>query len=239
MYLPERYRAEGDPQLLAISPGAELIMTNVSQAARDFRRAQETYHEEFKNYFRSQVEPLDVDRFWQLQPVFVQLVCDYRFGYDRTNGVEQAAEEFFRKPYAGDFKSYGGPDVPVYSLDEAVRFARTWEQITEQLHQPLFDVDTDRSDDGYGDLLDTLPLTGRAVVDHALKTGDAPGSGFTNNAEIERAVSRACVKDGWPRLAGLILQGENHIGMFLAEAAENYFALSTAQEPSEDRHDTK
>ena len=200
-------------------------MNNVTQAARAFCRARRTYHTQFRDYFQCQVQTLNTDRFWQLQSVFAYEVYNSRFGYDRTNGVEQAAGEFFRKPSAGHFAAYGRRDVPVYTLDEAVRFARTWRHITNQLYQPLFDVVSDRGDDAYGDLLDSLPLAGRDIVGRALRAGGRNSTGLSGNAQLEQAVTQACIEQDRCEFAELILHGENYISMHLAEAAQKYFAL--------------
>ena len=134
---------------------------NVKKVASAFRAAQENYHDAFRDYFANEITSLPDDQFWQLQPVFRDDVITFRFAYKRTNGMEQAARELFRKPLAGDFKGRGNGDVPRNSLHEAMQFAKTWRNLQSHLYQPLFDIVQDRGDDAYGDLLDALPLAGR------------------------------------------------------------------------------
>lgn len=106
---------------------------------------------------------MSYDRFWQLQLIFRQEVIRFRLQYGRSNGIEQAAREFFRKPLAADFSGIE------YTMEDAICFAKTWRVVSRQLYQPLFDVIEDRGDDAYGDLLDALPLTGQEVVEKSLR----------------------------------------------------------------------
>jgi hypothetical protein len=55
-------------------------MTTVTQTAQAYCRARQEYHQAFRNYFCNQVKPLDIERFWQLQPVFAHEVYSFRFG---------------------------------------------------------------------------------------------------------------------------------------------------------------
>jgi hypothetical protein len=190
---------------------------NVNEAASQFRVAQENYDKSFRAYFANEVTSLPDDRFWQLQSVFVGEVASFRFGYGRTNGVEQAARELFRKPLASDFNGRGNRDVPRYSMHEAIQFAKSWRELTRRLYQPLFDVIEDRSDDAYGDLLDALPLAGRDVVQKLL------GREFANQDQFEQTVRDACKE--CPQMAELTLRGENYVGMSLMDAAREYFAI--------------
>ena len=171
----------------------------VRQAAITYVQSQSTYHDAFRDYFANQVDRLTPDRFWELQRVFRHDVCRYRFGYDRSNGVEQAARELFRKPFANDFSGCGEA-VPEYSIDEAVQFAKTWSELKRQLYAPLFDVIDGKGDDAFGDLLDALPLAGRDVVRKSID-GE-----FSSNEAFEQAVVDACT--GCQGLAELILRGD-------------------------------
>lgn len=189
---------------------------SLRQAAITHLESQAHYHDAFRDYFANQVTRLPIDRFWELQRVFRHDVCRYRFGYDRTNGVEQAARELFRKPYANDFTSYG-ETVPEYSVEEAVQFAKTWSELKSRLYARLFDVVDGRGDDAYGDLLDALPLAGREVV---RKSVDGE---FASNELFEQAVAEACQE--CQGLAELILHGENYCYSHLHDAARDYLAL--------------
>ena len=187
-------------------------MDNLKQKAVAHREALAAYETAFREYFDNQVAELPAERFWALQSVLCHEVLRFHFGYGRSNGIEQAAEEFFRKPAARDYR-----DSLEYTLEEAIQFAKTWREWRQRLYGPLFDVVQNRGDDAYGDLLDALPLAGREVVEEAM-AGE-----FANEPQLEAAVLVGC--DGNQRLVKLILHGENYIGMFLAEAACQRFAL--------------
>jgi len=188
-------------------------MDDLRLKAMAYREAKENYGTAFRDYFTNQVIELPADRFWELQAVLRGEVCTFRFGYKRTNGVEQACREFFRKPVADDFGKYAS-----YSLEEAVSFAKSWQGWRGRLYQPLLDVVEDRGDDAYGDLLDALPLAGRDLVCKAL-AGE-----FGNQRQFDAAVLEGC--NGNQQLAKLILHGENYVAMSLADAAQEYFAAN-------------
>ena len=181
-----------------------------------YRKGQASYNRAFRDYFANKVTELPEGRFWELQAVFRGEVCTFRLAYGRTNGVEQAASEFFRKPLADDFGK-----APRYTLDEAVRFAKSWQGWRGRLYQPLFDVVQARGDDAYGDLLDALPLAGREVIEKAL------ASEFGNQGQLEAAVLIGC--DGSKKLADLILHGENYVGTSLADASREFIASKLAE----------
>ena len=188
---------------------------NLNQAAQQFRAAQASYQAAFRAYF-DELAPLADPQFWQLQPIFTEEVCRFRFRYGRTQGVEQAAEELFRRPLAAACGA-GNENRCDYSLEDATRFAKAWEGLRRRLYRPLFDIIEDRSDDGYGDLLDALPLAGAGVVEAALQ------GALANHQQFEHAVREACQR--CPQLANLILEGENYVGMHLYDAAQQAFAL--------------
>ena len=190
-------------------------MNDLNQAAQQFRAAQACYQAAFRAYF-DELAPLSDEQFWQLQPIFTEEVCRFRFRYGRTQGVELAAKELFRKPLASMCGDSEGNRCD-YSLPDATRFAKAWEGFRQRLYRPLFDVVEDRSDDGYGDLLDALPLAGAGVVTAALQ-GE-----LASHQELEQAVHDASQK--CPKLGNLILEGENYVGMHLYDAALRAFAL--------------
>jgi hypothetical protein len=191
---------------------------NVHSAASAFCRVRRAYEQAFRAFFDDHVGHLPTDRFWELAWVLRNEVYRFRFGYGRTDGVTYAADEFFRKPYAGDFGSSGGSLEPTYTLDEAIQFAKTWRHVKGQFYDALFNVVENRGDDAYGDLLDALPLAGRDVSQKALDHE------FANNRQFEQAVRDACQARGQGDLADLILHGENYVATALFDAASRFFA---------------
>jgi hypothetical protein len=187
-------------------------MKDIVQTAQAFREARQNYELSFAEHFAGRQSSLSQDRFWQLQVVFTKQVCQFRFGYERTNGVEQAASEFFRI----STQSLHNSKVE-YTYEEAVSFVASWKRVVRDLYVPLYEVVTDRSDDAYSDLLDALPLVGRDVVDQLLSRR------FHTNTEFEEAVTKSCQQQGYERLADLILHGENYVAMSLYETARHSF----------------
>mgnify|MGYP007026198128 FL=1 len=197
-------------------------MEDLRLKAMAYREAKENYGTAFRDYFTNQVTELPEDRFWELQAVLRGEVCTFRFGYKRTNGVEQACREFFRKPVADDFGRYAS-----YSLEEAISFAKSWQGWRGRLYQPLFDVVEDRGDDAYGDLLDSLPLAGSDLV------GNALAREFGNQQQLDAGVLEGC--GGNEQLAKLILHGENYVAMALADAAQEHYATNVEDWPTRDQ----
>ena len=53
--------------------------------------------------------------------------------------------------------------------ETAMRFVKTYNEKSGALYKPLYNVITDQSDDGYGDLIDSFPLFGQERYELALK----------------------------------------------------------------------
>lgn len=192
-------------------------MPQLIETAWRLGEAKQAYEAAFRAYFVDEVTLLSDDRFWEMQKVLAWEVVRFQPGHGRTSGIEMATAEVFRKPLAEDYRCLGGDgEVPPYSLDEAVQFAKGCDGLKQRLYQPLFEVVEDRSDDGYSDLLDALPLAGRELIEQALARE------FANHRQFERAIKQAC-PDDW--LSELILRGENYIGMRLYDAAKDTVAL--------------
>lgn len=171
---------------------------NLITAAYQLDNWKSRWNKQFRAFFEAQ-KPLSADRFWELLPLFrSEIVHQYQFN------VKNAAYEFFRKPAC---------DAVSYTLDEALRFAVTYRQMSEALYTPLFDVITDRGDDSYGDLLDAMPLAGRVIYEKCLSKY------YGNNVAIESAIG-----DEIPKLARFIMRGENYIRSTLNDAAAERYS---------------
>ena len=171
---------------------------NLITAAYQLDNWKSRWNKQFRAFFEAQ-KPLSADRFWELLPLFrSEIVHQYQFN------VKNAAYEFFRKPAC---------DAVSYTLDEALRFAVTYRQMSEALYTPLFDVITDRGDDSYGDLLDAMPLAGRVIYEKCLSKY------YGNNVAIETAIG-----DEVPKLARFIMRGENYIRSTLIDAASERYS---------------
>ena len=152
----------------------------------------------------------------------------YRFGYGRSNGVKQAAWEIFRKALCGEGDLKSG---------ELIMFAKTYESMKSRLYQSLFDIIEDKSDDGYSDLLDNLPLVGQELF-MALERKDY-GSSHKIREEMHNAID-PLVKKAFPlgdfnrdkqeemvlRVRATIWHGENYHSSSLRDAAQKYIACT-------------
>jgi len=99
----------------------------------------------------------------------------------------------------------------------SVAFRNRYEGLKSTLSKKLWDLPgLERGDDGYGDLMDSLPLAGRAVLDGIFQDDIA------NFKQLEKALADNPLKD-------FILNGENYIAMKLTEALEQAF-LSVARD---------
>jgi len=119
-----------------------------------------------------------------------------------------------------------------------MRFAKTYEAKSAALYKPLFETVEGRGDDGYGDLLDSLPLIGREAYEKAL-------NGYFGNEEALKDAARegfkeavtASLRCSWSkteptkeeitkrveRLVSHIFSGENYNRMALSEKGREVF----------------
>ena len=135
------------------------------------------FHNEWVAYFTA-LPILNRERFWTLIPNLQKEIQTFRFQYARTNGIEDATDEFFRKaatgestgthvpnPYIDEFLSREkstGPNVPnPYTFEEALHFAATWPTVCYDLDHRYNKLITGYSDDSYTDFMDALPLAGK------------------------------------------------------------------------------
>jgi hypothetical protein len=179
------------------------------------------------------IEPLEDGRFWDLLKHYRSEVIQYVMLYGRD--TESAADEFFRK---STFGSMRGVD---WNFDEAMAFIAAYEIKVKSLYQPLFDIVEGRGDDGYGDLLDSLPLAGRETYEKCLTRK------FFDNEEFEDFVKHSAqtiitkhCSSGFQldtnkvviKFQKHILNGENYNRMKLREQAEKFFVHKVENDQS-------
>lgn len=155
---------------------------------------------------------LPVDRFWEIMDTF----GSYILNTGKHDIIKYACDELFRQCIT-DTLVIGG--VPV-TFDELVSFIENWQAVTAALHQTLFDIVSDKGDDGYSDLCDNLPLIGRRGV--AFLLGLDPNTNDNNTVikAIKDGRPSGCVPSEWLKL---IWDGENYWRMFLeGEAKRRY-----------------
>ncbi len=187
-------------------------MDKLKDLARAKRSAGFAYKNAFDAFWET-VKVLPDKRFFEIIALYVREITEYRFTLGRTDGVETAAKELFRKALC---KEKG------YSMDELIRFAKTYEEIKRRLYTPLFELVKGKGDDSYGDLIDNLPLLGHKMF-KSLEDKD-----FGNPSVVRGQVTIASglalgLSDG--QAMKFIWEGENYNGMSLRDAAEEYLYL--------------
>jgi len=206
--------------------------------ARAKHEARDAYHKAYVK-FAAQAPLLEPDHFWTILAVVAKEVKSFRFCYGRTNGTKQAAEEVGRQCWCKQL-----PKRVECTTEQYVSFANTYRELVSKLYKPLFDVVTGYGDDGYGDLLDTLPLLGREFVKRILEGEWGEGDhdefisaikgqthedwklGNDPKGHKEQAVDRFFIK------------GEEYVCMSLDEAAEKYLCNDLReQEVDEKEHE--
>jgi hypothetical protein len=184
--------------------------SEAEKAAVKHTLAEREYESVFYSWLNT-LEKLSPNRFWQLLEHYRRLV----FTATRYD-TELAADEFFRLALVK------AADPVQYSLDEACRFAITYEitvsRLTRYFDRSNKGIEFGRTDDSYHDLMDSLPLAGRNFY------RTAKAGGFHTLKQVE-----ACIKTNVvPSLVKRILNGENYNVTFLREKAAEFFTSSDA-----------
>lgn len=150
-----------------------------------------------------EVPTLDPNKFWHTFDVFRNLL---KSRIPRPDAVKEAAHELFR------LQAIGVDNMG--SFDDLLSFVSHWEAIVDKLYTELFDVVTDKSDDSYHDLCDSLPLAGRHTVGQILD-GKA-----VSNGDI-----RFLIDSHDDSMLVYIWNGENYIRMALRDTAKKWFLI--------------
>lgn len=184
--------------------------------------SRQTYRLAFRKWFHS-LDLLDDKRFWSLLNHYrLEVILGIVRGV-RVKDIADAAHEFFRKSVTHDGD---------WSYEEAAAFAVTYRAKMVATNDPLYDTITDRGDDAYSDLLDSLPLVGPEIYQRSLE-GD-----FSRNATFEKAVRESLsrtvadtlidaeegdLKHHIAAVQQFVLHGENYNATSLEEKAEQFF----------------
>lgn len=179
------------------------------KANRAFSKAWDGYYANCGN--------LTLPEFWPLLSLFRDEVDTYYFGYKRSNGVKQAAGEFFRKTLTQESQQTN----PKYDFDTACAFSITYSEVSEALSKKLARL-FDMHGDSFGDLMDGLPMAGQAFYEKVI-AGELRKENQLNIA-VRTAFQNSDPKSA-QRWTKLILEGENYFEMSLSDCAKKY-ALS-------------
>jgi len=182
----------------------------IKTAIKQYKQAKARYGKAFNKWF--QTLPLLPDkRFWILlaeyQKLFVNSIPEVH--YCGNNSVQLACDEFFRR-------SVVRGNWPRYTLIEAINFVKNYERLAGLLYEAgdNCDFSFERTDDPYGDLMDSLPLAGQEVCERLL------GGKYQSLIQFTKHIGQVCSK----KLAKAILEGENYNTMHLLSEARRRLA---------------
>lgn len=113
--------------------------------------ADESYEAAFNEFFSSQ--PIDEAAFWKLIPTFRKYFYQFAVDRGRSEAAQDAAQELFRQAFDNT--------IP---LDQAITFAATYRAIKDQIDNKIA-RHFEYNGDGYGDVIDILPLCGQKFFD--------------------------------------------------------------------------
>lgn len=196
----------------------ELItdLIGLNKAARDLSDATETY-EDLWSKAQQVLHPLDPSKFEVMLTHFHDCFS-WHVWTDRYPS-KTATYEFFRRQAIDQ----------EWTLHDMCCFVYHWDAIVDGLHGHLFEIVTDKGDDGYGDLCDSLPLIGR----DALKRLFDLKEGFANNNDVVQIIKEACPEEPksfkgsgnkWENhWKDFIWRGENYFRMHMNEVAREWY----------------
>lgn len=189
-------------------------MSNIIELAQASVKANDEYEQAMRLHLRS-FNPLDLDQFWGA-------VADLAKNMEHRS-VEMSIHNWF---CAFVYHSYGKhgvegwPEDEMTSWEHAARFLARYEQVKVALAKKMNAMpNLGRSDDGYGDLMDSLPLAGEEVCTAIMEDDIA------NNKQLEAAFEDHPLKD-------FILHGENYVELKFMEKLRESFLSIADREPS-------
>lgn len=156
----------------------------------------------------------------QLNEKFWEMLSELRSLYFSTQwtylNVEKCSDEFVRRSL---FK--------VGDYENMMRFVVSYDKLKECLRPILWDVAEDYGDDGFGDLVDSIPLSGRSCL-MAILNGEV-----SNMKQLESCVEESVVpgsiwannsNDGtYKSPVSFVIRGENYISMHLNDELRRRF----------------
>jgi hypothetical protein len=180
----------------------------MAQAAA-FKEARSQFDEQFMDWSRG-IPPLEPEHFWPMVDEFRKVLLD-TMRYRKEDYVKAAANEFMRLAVVN-----GG------DLAAAVHFALSWSHYKGKAYAAGDELgfSFERGDDGYGDLMDAVPLLGQ-VFNRKLELGK-----FDTLREFNEQVDATCDVAGRV-LRNEVLFGENYFASSLQDAAQKWVVIES------------
>jgi hypothetical protein len=196
-----------------MATATSILTGDIMGKAKVFREARSQFDEEFMDWARG-IPPMAPERFWPRVAEFRKVVMD-TMRYTKESVGEKAANEYLRQAAVE-----GG------NLAAAIHFALSWSHYKRQAWDAGDEAgfSFQRGDDGYGDLMDALPLLGKSIV---VRLGK-----FRSHDEFTVEACHACNaltdgEAGRAALKQLVLHGENYFSMSLEEAAQKWVVIES------------
>lgn len=192
-----------------MTQAASILSDTIMAQAAAFKEARSQFDEQFMDWSRG-VPPLAPEHFWPMVDEFRKVLLD-TMQYRKEGFVDSAANEFIRRA------AVNGGDIAA-----AVHFALSWGHYSRRAYAcgDKAGFSFDRGDDGYGDLMDAVPLMGQAF-------NDKLGLGrFHSLREFNEQVDATCDVAGRV-LKDVVLHGENYFSMCLKDAAQKWVVIES------------
>lgn len=192
-----------------MAQATSILTGEIMAQAAAFKQATTLFNRQFFAFSNS-VPPLAPEHFWPMVEQFRTVLLD-TMTYRKEGFVEAAANEFLRLAAVK-----GGDIAP------AVHFALSWRHYVRKAYAAGDEAgfSFERGDDGYGDLMDAVPLLGQEF-NRKLETG-----WFGNLREFNEKVDATCDVAGRV-LKDVVLHGENYFASSLEEAAQKWIVLES------------
>jgi hypothetical protein len=186
-----------------------ILTDDIMRQANAFREARSQFDEQFMDWSRG-VPPLAPEHFWPMVDEFRRVVID-TMRYTTESVGEKAANEFLRLA-----------SVEQGDIAAAVHFALSWSHYEGKAYAAgdKLGFSFGRGDDGYGDLMDAVPLLGQSFNER-LELGK-----FNTLHEFNEQVDAVCDVAGRV-LRNEVLYGENYFAMSLNDAAQKWVVIES------------
>lgn len=173
-------------------------MDELLKQARATHEVEQAYDKAFREN-KWALKPLDAEAFWLIIASFQGNV---ESGLRMDRRVESEAHNLMCTYVHGSYGNSTVPDWPEEKLarwENMVRFLVKYEEVKATLSKKMYDMKgLERGDDGYSDLIDSMPLAGREIVSGIMVDDIA------NYKQLEKALVDHPLKD-------FILNGENYV----------------------------
>jgi len=213
-----------------------IINGTIMGQAKAFDEARQQWDAWFLVYYKHSIPPLAPEFFWPIVDKFRDVLLKTA-SYRGVRDGQAAAEEFMRLAVSEE----------LVSLEAAIHFALSWRHYKDKAYAAGGNsgFSWERGDDGFGDLMDSLPLASRDVYDKLVAGEFKTLQEFNNSVDstfvslisrspfdsdpttIAAAHERVELSMAYKLLIDVVLYGENYFSMFLEKAAQNWIVAES------------